>query len=115
MSDSVESIPTASQEGVSSDNEKAESLPSLPPSEDGSIASESTKSESGKTESKASKIAKPTGLKLPTAGSTASTASTRIGRPCCNVPKPAIPPNPAKSKIDFLFYFIMLFYGVERF
>ena len=103
MGDSVESIPTTSHESVSSDNDKAESLPSLTPSEDGSVASESVKSE--KSESK-SKIAKPTGLKLPSAGST--TSLTRIGRPCCNVPKPAIPPNPAKSKSEFFFFWFCM-------
>lgn len=100
MSDSNENIPTASQEVASSESEKHEEPRSLSPASSISAISEcgSSVSESGKPKSKpgTSKIAKPTGLKLPTAGTTTST--TRIGRPCCNVPKPAIPPNPAKSK-----------------
>lgn len=104
MSDSNENIPTASQNV--SESEKNEEPKSLSPASSEAAVSEcgSSKSESAKStasRSGSSKIAKPIGLKLPIAGTT----TTRIGRPCNNVPKPAIPPNPAKSsKFVILFY-----------
>lgn len=64
-------------------------------------------------EEKKSLIAKPSGLKPPTASSATSSTSSRIGRACCgNIPLKAGPP-PQQDKSEFFFVFFICLIIVE--
>lgn len=96
-------IPSTSQDSESSDNTKDPSVSEVTCTINNTIAS---KVEDEATDRKSdvsvptSKIARPTGLKLPTPSATGSTSGSRIARLCNNVPKPSVPasilPTPSK-------------------
>ncbi|EEB14306.1 hypothetical protein Phum_PHUM291660 [Pediculus humanus corporis] len=100
MSEVDSNIPTSSPTSEVIDSVSNFSDGSCTPSES-LTSSQSDKIDVNKSSgSSVSKIARPTGLKLPSTAGTAVTSSSRIARLCNNASKPALPTTNTLQSID---------------
>ncbi|KAK6638378.1 hypothetical protein RUM44_008807 [Polyplax serrata] len=97
MSESNPDIPSASQtsELHPNDTTKVSNINAVSTESCSDLSvCESDVSEKSKSNVSVSKIARPTGLKLPGAGTSAVTSSSRIARLCNNAGKSSVPSSP---------------------